>query len=65
MLGSVLEMEPGSRDSSAESKVVGKSNLDSILGNANPQRTDGHNAREYLVYDASQVYPEYIMYYKA
>lgn len=65
VLGSVLEMDSAERDQSAENRILGKPDLDSILGNANPKRDDGHNAREYLVYEPSQVYPEYIIYYKA
>jgi len=65
VLGKVVEMNSGERDYTAENRIIGKPHLDSVLGNANPARSDGHNAREFLVYEPSQVYPEYIMYYKA
>lgn len=55
VLGSVKQLPPG-QDRSAD-HYASDPNIDSCLG-----FTD---TREFVVYDMAQIYPEYIMYYKA
>ncbi|CAE7697420.1 Tiparp [Symbiodinium pilosum] len=54
VLGNVRVLPKGS-DSSAD-RFAKDPGVDTILGET--------NAREFVVYDATQIYPEYIMYYK-
>jgi len=53
VLGNILEIE--GTDPRGEERVVGTSN-DSLLGTT--------DAREFVIYDIRQAYPEYVMYYK-
>ena len=51
-----LLIADGTRDSQAENRIAG-TDYDSLQGTT--------NFREFLVYDNSLVYPEYIMFYKS
>lgn len=57
-LGNALELEKGTTDRRAEERMRGHPEFQSLIGTA-----PGGDAREFLVYDAAQVYPEYVMYY--
>ena len=48
-------------DRSAERKVLGSKDYDSLLGD---REAASGTYREFIVYDADQVYPEYVIIYK-
>jgi hypothetical protein len=67
ILGQTLRLPDGQADHDAENLINGTSN-DSLLGMPAPNGTSlcpCKGAREFLVYDNSLVYPEYIMFYKS
>jgi hypothetical protein len=60
ILGNIYKMS--GTDQQAEKKVLG-TNYDSLIG-ISPSWVSMPGAREFLVYDNSLCYPEYIMFYK-
>ena len=60
ILGNIYKMS--GTDTSAENRVLG-TDYDSLIG-ISPSWVQMAGAREFLIYDNSLCYPEYIMWYK-